>query len=321
MGGDSLMQTGRYTRQNTIRLLAVEYAEASLQEEGSGEYDPNFVITKLGAKVNRALVCGVIDRFERRDGDAGNSYSGTLRDPTGTHLFNIAPFQQELHVDAEELLSKFESNERFLMMLVGKARWYEADDGGVFTSLRAEEFSVVDKSRYIDWLIEASDSTLRRLDAYNNSLESEPKPGPLRAAGVPEDLIDGIIMSRGHYSEFDTENYLLGVRQALSMATGRVTIEDSLSEPVAPVPTLDEDASPAQENPPTPAEPTGDIMVLIVETIRSQDTGEGVEYGSVVDALVHAGHSREAAEDAIQDTRDQGEVMEPRFGFFQLVPE
>ena len=308
MGGDSLMQTRRYTRQNTIRLLAVEYAEASLQEEGSGEYDPNFVITKLGAKVNRVLACGVIDRFERRDGDAGSSYSGTLRDPTGTHMFNIAPFQQELHVDAEELLSKFESNERFLMMLVGKVRWYETDDGGVFTSLRTEEFSVVDKSRYIDWLIDASDSTLRRLDAYNNSLDSEPKPGPLREAGVPEDLIDGIIMSRGHYPEFDTENYLLGVRQALSMATGRVTIEDSLSEPVAPVPTLE-------------AEPTGDIMALIVEIIQSQDTGEGVEYGIIVDALIQAGHSHEAAEDAIQDTRDQGEVMEPRFGFFQLVPE
>ncbi len=316
-----MIQTGRYVRQNATRLLAIEYRQASLPEEGSGEYDPSFVITKLGAKVNRAIVCGVIDRMERRDGDAGTSYSGVLRDPTGTHLFNIAPFQPELHVDAEEMLSKFEAGERFLVMLVGKARWYETEDGGIFTSLRAEEFATVEKSRYLDWLVDVSNSTLRRLNAYNLSLETELQPAPLKTAGVPEDLIDGIILSRGHYSEFDPEEYVLGVRQAMALATGRTEIEDSPSEPVAPVPTLDEDVSSAQENPPTPAEPTGDIMALLVETIRSQDTGEGVEYGSIVDALVHAGHSREAAEDAIQDTRDQGDVMEPRFGFFQLGPE
>ena len=41
--------------------------DADLPEEGAGEYDPSFVITKLGAKVNRALVGGVIDRVERRE--------------------------------------------------------------------------------------------------------------------------------------------------------------------------------------------------------------------------------------------------------------
>ena len=50
-------------------------------------------------------------------------------------------------------------------------------------------------------------------------------------------------------------------------------------------------------------------------------SGQGVDYNDIVAALVNAGHSREAAEDAIDSARDQGEVMEPRFGFFQLVPE
>ena len=70
---------------------------------------------------------------------------------------------------------------------------------------------------------------------------------------------------------------------------------------------------------PTP-EP-GDAIDMIIETVRSRDAGEGVEYNDLVTALVHAGHSRESAEDAIDHARDQGEVMEPRFGFFQLVPE
>ena len=113
MGGGTLMQepTRRFSRPSAVRMFAQEYQEASLPEEGSGEYDPSFVITKLGAKINRALVCGVIDRMERREGESGPNYSGHIRDPTGSHLFSVAPFQPELHPDFEELLARFESGD------------------------------------------------------------------------------------------------------------------------------------------------------------------------------------------------------------------
>ena len=84
--------------------------------------------------------------------------------------------------------------------------------------------------------------------------------------------------------------------------------------------TLEQTASQVPESSEPAAEP-GDAIELILETVRSRDTGEGVEYNDLVTALVHGGHSRESAEDAIDQARDQGEVMEPRFGFFQLVPE
>ncbi len=312
--------TRRFTRQTAVRIFAQEYQEASLLEEGSGEYDPSFVITKLGAKINRALVCGVIDRMERREGDSGPNYSGHVRDPTGSYLFTVASFQPEMHPDFEELMARFESGDRFLLALVGKARWFETDDGGVFTSLRAEEFTVIDRECYTSWLVETAEATLRRIDAHSASLESDLTPAALEAAGVPSDLVDGLILARGHYGEFDPENYRLGVLQALSMATGRTAVMEE-SEPAVPPPTLDEAVSHTQEPQPSPSDPPGDALPLILDTIRSQDAGEGVEYGNVVHALVQSGHSRESAEDAIDDARDQGEVMEPRFGYFQIVPE
>ena len=73
----------RVGRQSAIRIFAQEYSDSNLPLEGVGEYAPSFIITKLGAKINRALFGGVIDRFERRDGDNGPSYSGQLRDATG----------------------------------------------------------------------------------------------------------------------------------------------------------------------------------------------------------------------------------------------
>ena len=308
----------RFARQSAVRLFAQEYRDASLIEEGSGEYDPSFVITKIGAKINRVLVCGVIDRMERREGDSGPNYSGHVRDPTGSYLFSVASFQPELHPDFEELLARFESGDRFILALVGKARWFETEDGGMFTSLRAEEFTVIDRECYTNWLVETAEATLRRIDAHSTSLETDLTPVALEAGGVPSDLVDGLILARGHYGDFDPEGYRVGVLQALSMATGRTSLMEAPPQPAAA--TLEETVSQAPESSEPAAEP-GDAIELIIETVRSRDTGEGVEYNDLVTALVHGGHPRESAEDAIDQARDQGEVMEPRFGFFQLVPE
>jgi len=302
----------RGSRQSAVRIFAQEYAEASLIEEGVGEYDPSFIITKLGARVNRCLVAGVIDRMERRDGDSGPSYRGQIRDPTGTHYFEVAPFQPELHADTEELLARFESGDRFLMTVVGRARWFESEDGGVFTSMRAEDFTVIDQGLYKSWLVEAADATLRRLSAYDASLESELDPGSLDKAGVPADLVHGTILSRGHYTDIDTETYRAGVLRALSLASGRA--ESVLG------------ASPPEQKKlePDVAGPAGgpvDAGQVIIGLLSSKGD-DLVEYDALVGACTSAGASREEAEDAIENLRDvAGEITEPRFGFFQILKE
>ncbi len=323
MGGTTMMNQSRFSRQSAIRIFAQEYSDANLPLEGVGEYAPSFIITKLGAKVNRALFGGVIDRFERREGDNGPTYSGHLRDATGgVHRFQIAPFQPELHADAEELLARFESGDRFLMMMIGRARWFESDDGGIFTSFRAEEFTTVERSVYVNWLVETSAATLRRLEAYNSSLESENNSDSLKSAGVPEDLIEGMMLSKNHYSNFDPENYKVGVLQSLSMAlSSNSEIENmitSVEESIAPKSTeqesqivnetVDEEKSP------------GDVDEVILDSIRNSSDPNGAPYDSIVLACVQAGFSRELSEDAIEDLRDiKCEIIEPRFGFFQIL--
>ena len=324
MGGAAMMNQVRFGRQSAIRIFAQEYSDANLPLEGVGEYAPSFIITKLGAKVNRALFGGVIDRFERREGDNGPTYSGHLRDATGgVHRFQIAPFQPELHADAEELLARFESGDRFLMMMVGRARWFESDDGGIFTSFRAEEFTTVDRSVYVNWLVEASAATLRRLDAYNSSLESENSSDSLKSAGVPVDLIEGMILAKNHYSSFDPENYKVGVLQSLSMAlSSNSEIEQMIasSEESVVVETSESESQINNGDIKDTSNPTGDVDDVILNVIRSSPNPDGVPYDSIVLACVEAGFSRESSEDAIEDLRDiKCEIIEPRFGFFQIL--
>ena len=319
-----MMNQVRFGRQSAIRIFAQEYSDSNLPLEGVGEYAPSFIVTKLGAKVNRALFGGVIDRFERREGDNGPTYSGHLRDATGgVHRFQIAPFQPELHADAEELLARFESGDRFLMMMIGRARWFESDDGGIFTSFRAEEFTTVERSVYVNWLVEASAATLRRLDAYNLSLESENTNESLKSAGVPVDLIEGMILAKNHYSSFDPENYKVGVLQSLSMAlSSNSEIEQMITSTEESTVLEVPENSPQMKNDAVKSDskPTGDVDDVILNVIRSSSNPDGMPYDSIVLACVEAGFSRESSEDAIEDLRDiKCEIIEPRFGFFQIL--
>lgn len=310
MGGCFMISTTRIKRQSAIRLFAQEYSESNLTEQGVGEYDPSFVITKLGIKVNRALFCGVIDRLEKREGDNGPSFNGQIRDPTGINRFNVASFQPELQAEMEELFARFESGDRFLMAIVGKSRWFEGDEGGIFTSFRVEEFTVINQELYMNWLIDTSDATLRRLNFYEQSLELELNKETLISSGFPKDLVDGTLLARQHYSNVDTENYRLGILKALSSASGRsmennqnLTIQDEGNN----VEIIEADENVTPEN-------------IILNTIQNLDTGSGVEYDKLVEACTLSGISRESAEDCIEDLRDvKGDIIEPRFGFFRIL--
>ena len=148
-------------------------------------------------------------------------------------------------------------------------------------------------------------------------MEWDLTPAALESAGVPSDLIDGMVLARGHYGEFDTENYRVGILQSLSMATG----SDVIIEAPSPQPTLEQATESTEEVAQAPA-PTGDVSEVLLQTIRMKDDGDGVDYDTLVHAAVMAGHSREDAEDAIDNLRDiEGSIIEPRFSFFRLTPQ
>ena len=298
---------GRRARQSAVRIFAQEYSESSLIERGVGEYDPSFVITKLGAKVNRCLVCGGLERMERRDGDSGPFYRGQVRDPSGTHYFDVAPFQPELHPDAEELLARFETGDSVLVSIVGRQKSNESEDGGIFTSIRAESFTEIDIEAYKSWLVEAADATLRRLEAYASSQGAELTENGLRDAGVPDDLVPGMLKSREHYSEFDTEAYRVWILKAFSRALGRVEETPEVSINNNPMQDVSESVQ-SKEG----ADPRDVIL-----GIMSSNGEDLIGYDDLVAACISAGSSGEAAEDAIEHLRDVTmEISEPRFGFF-----
>ncbi|MDP6742110.1 MAG: hypothetical protein QF807_02385 [Candidatus Thalassarchaeaceae archaeon] len=297
----------RPSRQPAIRMFAREYFESDLIEKGSGEYDPTFVITKLGAKVNRMMVAGLLERMERRDSDNGANYRGAIRDPTGLHMFSVASFQPELHAQMEELLAKFEQNEGpILLLAIGKCNPYQSDEGNVFTGIRLEQYTTIDSEGNANWLVETADATLRRIDIFQKSRDLEPSADAYRAAGIPADLADGLITGRGHYSNVEPDVYMLTVYLALDRAEGNMT---SYSEDSGQTPESSSDKEGSSE----------DSKEFICSFLLANDPGDGVPYDAIMQELASTGVSRSDGEAAVDALIDAGLIFEQTFGFLRHI--
>ena len=309
------MQSGtRAKRQPAWHMLASEFSEATLNEKGSGEYDPSFVITKLGAKVNRVVVAGLLERLEVRETSNGSTlYQGQMRDPSGLHYFSVGDYASESMRELTlSLVEKTEVGEPVLLLMVAKSRWYQTDEGAVYTSLRPEEACEIDAQQYALWLTRTCEDTLQRMKYFTDSLSAEPTREGLLAAEIPEYMVDGLIVSRNHYGEIDTENYTLNIMQALDIAEGRMeAASQPVSAPIAPASDADEDEAKSGGE--------SEVKDSILSIIEQLDQGDGVDFETVLTNAVARGFDRSLAEEKLDELSNEGTLHEPRFGWFRIV--
>jgi len=312
MGGE-LMQAGpREKRQPAWHMLASEFRDATLNEKGSGEFDPSFVITKLGAKVNRVIVAGLLERLEVRETANGSTlYQGQLRDPSGQHYFSVGDYASEAMRElTTTLTAKIEAGEPELVLMVAKARWYQTEEGAVYTSLRPEEACIIDGKTYANWITRACQGTIERMNAFSASLELEPTEQAYSASeSIPANLVEGLVTSRNHYGEIDLEQYKLNIMQALDIAEGKMS---SATKPV-PVPI----ASASEEGDDTAED--SDLEECILSLIRQLDQGDGVDFEAVLSNANARGFSRPDSEAMLDELSEKGVVHEPKFGWFKIV--
>ncbi|MBJ23182.1 MAG: hypothetical protein CMB64_00790 [Euryarchaeota archaeon] len=298
----------RAKRQPAIRILAQEYSESTLKQQGNGEFDPAFIITKLGAKVNRLIAMGLLELMERRETSSGLFWTGRIRDPTGLHFFSIGTFQpEELQIQADELLAKFQQGEPVLIMMVAKSSMRQSDEGSIFTGLRPEEIIVIDTKQYANLLVDACDATLRRIDAYRNSNKFESTTSEYKKGEIPSDLIEGLLLSKEHYGEIDSEFHKLNVLRSLAIAEG--------DSPQVQLPETDVEPSPENNSDSEEL----NYKSLIEEFIKLNDKGNGVDFESIVDYCLKNNGERETSEISIENMVDDGELFEIKFGWYKLV--
>ena len=299
-------------------MLASEFGESTLHQQGSGEFDPLFLITKLGAKVNRLVVAGLLERLEPRETSNGATlWQGQIRDPSGLHYFSVGDYAPEsMREFTVQLSSRIDDGETIMLIMIAKARYFQSEEGAVYTSLRPEEAAVITRSTYCEWLVKAADGMLNRIDSQEKSLSLEKSIEALRAGGIPEHLCESILLANEHYGEIDLETYRLNIMQTLDIAENRMpSAATSVSTPQG---SLDVGGNESQNAGESDNE-SPDLNQVILDLIARLDQGEGVDFDTLLSNAAARGHDRDAAEASLDELSEQGTVHEPRFGWFKIT--
>lgn len=310
----------RIKRQPAVPLLASEFSESTLHQQGSGEYDPLFLITKLGAKVNRVIVAGLLERLEPRETANGATlWQGQIRDPSGTHYFSVGDYAPEsMRQLTVDLSSRIDDGETIMLVMTAKARYFQNEEGAVYTSLRPEEAAVITRTAYREWLVKAAKGMLERIDAREKSIVLDKSIDSFSTGGIPENLCEGLLLAGEHYGEIDVESYRLNILQTLDIAEDIiverqpvVSNQQSLS--------VDVEVNSEEKTEANQEESEVEVGSVLLDLIRRLDKGEGVDFDTVLNNAAARGIDRDAAEEALDDLSDDGEIHEPRFGWFKLT--
>lgn len=158
-----------FKRNPAIRLLAAELNEADYHfKETDEERAPNFLLLPSGGKANRVMVGGTLMELEdtKADDNDSNSYwKARINDGTGEFLTFAGQFQPEAASTFQKIAND-DSMPPAFVLIVGKTREYRPEEDGseVIINIQPERVSVVSEEQRNNWLREATENTIERLE-------------------------------------------------------------------------------------------------------------------------------------------------------------
>lgn len=318
------------TREVAWRVFADEYNSASVEMRDEGEYAPAYVLTPLGALVNRVFAVGVLTEVENLGTEEEPLYRARLQDPTGVFYVSAGQYQPE----AAKVLGGL--SWPCFVAVVGKTRTYSPEDGLVYVSLRPEVVKEVGAEERDLWTLEAAKGTLVRIAAMRDGLAmEEPSEDEMLRLGHSTKLSRGVVSAIDAYGDVDVDRYQRTVADALQFLLS----EEGALPPVSPsddVVVQEPAASPEPEPTEAPAAPEAtpaaqedgekapeteeEMDDLVLALVRELDQGaKGAAYDAILEKARDRGLDRDAFEETINRLLDQGLIYEPILGQIKLI--
>ena len=152
-------------REVARRVFAEEYNSSTLEHKGEGEKPVSYIITPLGAKINRMLIVGVVTDIEDVGEEGKPRYRARITDPRGSFYVSAREYQPS----AALALSKI--SPPAFAAVVGKSRAYTPETGVKYLSIRPERIREVDAEARDYWTLETAKSTLQRIEAVREGFK------------------------------------------------------------------------------------------------------------------------------------------------------
>jgi hypothetical protein len=269
-----------------------------------GERSPSYVVTPLGAKINRLFVVGVLTDVENVATDESPMWRARLQDPTGTYHVYAGQYQPE----ASAALAKLKPPA--FVAVTGKSRLFTPDSGGTYTSVRPETVKVVDEALRDYWILDACRSLKKRLEAVREAYKMDPVTREqLSALGVKPPIAEGILAAVEHYGKVDLSRYSAMLAEAVryllpEFQPGRPEETEGGKEPAA------KEADAKQEA----------LEQAVLGIIGELDVdGKGASWDGILSRATKAGLDKDGLEEVINSLLDKGLVYEPILGRMKRI--
>lgn len=208
-------------RQTAWRVFAGEFNDSTYEIKSEGEMNPSFVITPLGAKVNRIFIIGVLTDVENISEDGG-LVRAHISDPTGVFTIYSGQYQK----DVTDNLIKIEVPT--FVAVIGKARTYSPEEGTVYVSIRPEKIMEVSADIRDKWILETCKNTKDRIEAFIEAMKMDDKNAfELTKLGYSKELSEGIIEALKNYGNVDLNKYIVLIQESLQyLRPGKESLPD-----------------------------------------------------------------------------------------------
>jgi len=305
-------------REVAWRVFAEEYNSSVLEHSGEGEKPVSYIITPLGARINRMLIVGVVTDVE----DVGEAdkprYRARITDPTGTFYVSAGEYQPE----AASSLSKI--SPPAFAAAVGKSRAYTPEEGVKYLSVRPERIREVDAQSRDYWVLETAKSTLLRIDAVADGLKmAEPSVSQLVKLGYPENLADGVVRAIEYYKDIDLDRFRTMVKDALKSllpeAEGRQVEEEKAPAKKAKVKSHVKEPEAGREEM-HEIKVGADEEETVLNIVGGLDKGgKGAPWDEIVESAKGKKIDKVRLEEVIASLLDKGEIYEPELGMMKRI--
>jgi RPA family protein len=286
-------------REFAWRIFAGELNSSDFEHSEGGERAPTYLITPLGARVNRLLAVGVLTELENLGDVQEPMWKARISDPTGTFYVSAGQYQME----AAAVLSKLKPPA--FVSVMGKSRVYSPEEGVVYISVRPEIVKEVDSYFRDYWILEACKSLKTRLDAVREALKlEEVTKDKLMALGFRKELSEGIELAKRHYKEIPLERFEELLIDALRYLLEEDSNPDELDLAKKSVQTGDNEEG-ADKN-------RQEIILQVVEELDKD--GKGASWEDVVSNAKKRKIAEEELEELTNALLEDGKIYEPVLG-------
>jgi len=307
-------------RELSWRVLAAELLASSAEERGSGDKSPSYVISPLGARMNRVLVTGTITPADRASADPSVGFvRARLTDPTGTVPVTAGSYQPQGAADLGRI------SEPTRVLVVGKTTLFRGTGATPVVSIRAEAVQPVPDREYRTLTAEAATQTLERLELVLRLRASTPPSDvePTRTGDSPL-WVRGARASIARYPTFDPAPYYESLRAVLVALRAA-----PVPEPHPPVAARPVEPSPDVvrvvhgRNPPKAPSPPPGLQALegrlleILDELAEESPDGYADMDELAERAARHGLDGERMEELLNYLSENGTLEEPLVGKFR----